>query len=329
MSMPNFSSFTGKKSQKPRGASNFRFVLILIGILLVVLAVALVVFAPFVVIPTGHTGVIATFGKVENYTLSEGLHFKLPVQEVILMDNRIQKANLPLLAFSSDIQQVDVECSVSYALDPKMTQSLYSRVGRDYYDKVMQPRILENVKAVFTRYNAEKLMQVRNELSTQVKDLLITEMEEYGIQITAVSIENVDFTDAFTDAVESKQVAEQTKLKAETEQEQQVNMERSAAERQVISANAQAQERTILAEADANVRRINADAAAYARKVEAETEATANELIAASVTPELSQYRAVLNWNGQLPMLGNTGGVLPMLDLPIEALIGAQTNTNP
>lgn len=46
-------------------------------------------------------------------------------------------------------------------------------------------------------------------------EILSPEMAEYGISVTAVSIENVDFTDAFTDAVEDKQVAEQTKLRTE------------------------------------------------------------------------------------------------------------------
>ena len=320
MSEPNFIHIPNTK-KKPQRSGSPRGMFKLSGFVIALIAIAAIAFSCYVVIPAGHTGVVTTFGKVEDYTFNEGFHLKLPVQEIVLMDNRTQKATIPLMAFSSDIQQVDVECSVNFSIDRETAQNLYSRVGRNYYDTVMKPRILENVKAVFTRYNAEKLMQVRNELSGQIKELLEPEMKPYGIQIVAIAIENVDFTDAFTDAVESKQVAEQTKLKAETEQEQQVNMERSAAERQVIAANAKAQERAILAQADADVKRINADATAYARKVEAEIEAEANNRIAESLTDELIRYRATSTWNGQLPILGSGSGVLPMIDLPVEALM--------
>ena len=45
----------------------------------------------FSFVPTGHTGVVTLFGKVENYTLDSGVHFKNPFARVIKMDNRIQK----------------------------------------------------------------------------------------------------------------------------------------------------------------------------------------------------------------------------------------------
>ena len=41
-------------------------------------------------VPTGHTGVVVTFGKVENYTFEAGVHVKLPYSDVINMDNRTQ-----------------------------------------------------------------------------------------------------------------------------------------------------------------------------------------------------------------------------------------------
>ena len=57
-------------------------------------------------VPTGHTGVVTTFGKVENTTLDSGVHFVLPWQKVVKMDNRVQKATVTLACFSSDIQEV-------------------------------------------------------------------------------------------------------------------------------------------------------------------------------------------------------------------------------
>ncbi len=131
-------------------------------------------------------------------------------------------------------------------------------------------------------------------------------MEKYGINIISVSIENLDFTDAFTDAVEAKQVAAQKKLQAEIEQSQKTMETEQQAERQRIQA-----------EAEAAVAKIEADAAAYATRVKAEAEAEANKLIAESLTPELIEFQEVQNWNGELPQFvsGDSGTMLPILDM--------------
>ncbi len=283
---------------------------VLAAIIAVIVVAAIIISSSCLVsIPTGHTGVVTTFGRVADYTLSPGMHFKLPVQRVVVMDSRSQKKTITTQAFSSDIQQVDITCSVNFSVPGAGCRKLYETVGTNYYETIMMPRLMENIKAVFANYSAEKLIAVRNELSGQVLNQLSTEMEPYGIAIISLSIEDIDFSDAFTDAVEAKQVAEQTKLRVETEQAQQVSIEKAAAERRIITANAEAEERAILAQADADVARIEADAKAYAIEKEAE----ANARLAASLTPELIEYLKVSQWNGTLPVI--TGGATPIVDM--------------
>ena len=55
-------------------------------ILAAVVLVALIalVGSSFTVIPAGHTGVVLTFGRVNDVVLQEGLHFKLPFAQQIL-----------------------------------------------------------------------------------------------------------------------------------------------------------------------------------------------------------------------------------------------------
>ena len=36
-------------------------------------------------IPTGHTGIVTTFGRVEEYTFEAGVHAKAPWQQVVKM----------------------------------------------------------------------------------------------------------------------------------------------------------------------------------------------------------------------------------------------------
>ena len=105
----------------------------------VVLVVAAVVVAAVLLcccittVPTGYTGIVTTFGRVENYTFEVGFHLKSPFQKVVKMDNRTQKAVETLQAFSSDIQQVDISIAVNYSIDQSTAENLYKTVGEEYY----------------------------------------------------------------------------------------------------------------------------------------------------------------------------------------------------
>ena len=263
-----------------------------------ILAAALIVAsACFTSVPTGHTGVVTTFGRVENFTLDAGIHPKLPWQKVINLDNRVQKAALSLSCFSSDIQEVTVDYTLNYQISKENAMTIYSTIGSSYFDTVITPNISEAVKVMTARYTAESLVSSRDDLSGMIEGMLRDKLAQYNIVVVGTSIENMDFTDAFTNAVEAKQVAAQNKLQAEIEQAQK-NMEQKAkAERDVIDANAAAEVAKIQAEADLAVTKIQADAAEYA----GQKEAAKNKAISEYLTPELLNYYYVQQWNGILP----------------------------
>lgn len=277
-----------------------------LAILIVIVLLALFFYTTCTArVETGFTGIVTTFGRVEDYTMEAGFHFKNPFQKVIQMDNREQKTSFKTQSFSSDIQQVDIDGSVNYSINKATAMNLYKEVGTNYFNTLVMPRLLENTKAVFSKYTAENLVGARETLSISIRDHLSEEMARYGINIISVSIENIDFTNSFTDAVEQKQVAAQKKLQAEIEQEQKTMETQQQAERQRITA-----------EAEAAVQKINADAAAYATRVQAEAEAEANQKIAASLTENLIEWLQANQWNGQLPQfVGGDGATLPILNL--------------
>lgn len=260
-------------------------------------------------VPTGQTGILVTFGKVEDKTVSAGVHWIAPWQRIVKLDNRAQKVELKTQAFSSDIQQVDVQMSVNYCIDQTTARELYRTVGEKYYDTIIYPRILENTKAVFARYTAEDLVSNRSSLSNEIKGLLVRDVGTYGITIISLAVEDVDFTDAFTNAVEAKQVAQQNKLTAETEQAQKTMEQQAAAERRIIEANAAAEEAKIQAQADLEVTKIQADAAEYAGL----KEAAKNKAIAEWLTPTLIKYYYILQWDGKLPHMMLTNNDATML----------------
>ena len=277
--------------------------IILIAAVILVLLVATTCTAT---VQTGYTGIVTTFGKVEDVTLEAGLHFKSPFQRIIPMDNREQKSTFNTEAFSSDIQQVQITGSINYAINKKTAMNLFKEVGTDYFNKLVYPRMLEITKGVFSKYTAENLVANRQKLSESIREGLDNELDEYGINVISVSIENLDFTDAFTDAVEAKQVAAQKKLQAEIEQNQ-----------MTMETQQQAERKRNNAEAEANVAKINADADAYALQVRSEAEAEANKKIAESLTENLIRFNEIKNWDGKLPtyMSGQGGTTIPVLNL--------------
>lgn len=274
-------------------------------------SLALVGFGCIASVPTGHTGILTTFGKVEDVTLEAGLHFKLPVQEIVCIDNRTQKSQLNLTAFSSDIQEVTVDYSINYQIDKKNAQNIYKTIGTGYYQVVMEPRIQVAVKSVIAKYTAESLVEKRDQLSSEITDILRGELNSYSIEVVNTAIENLDFSDAFTDAVEAKQVAQQNMLKAQTEQNQKTMEANEAAERQRIAAEAEAKVAVISAEADKEVLQIQADAAEYA----GQKDAAVNKALSDTLTDELLRYYMTKQWNGILPsyFVSGTDTVLPIL----------------
>lgn len=277
----------------------------------IAIAAILTITSCIAIVPTGYTGILTTFGAVENRTVNAGINFVAPWQSVVTMDNRTQKVPIETSAFSSDIQQVDLLMSVNFCIDQTTARELYRTVGKEYYGNIMYPRIQENTKAVFSQYTAENLISQRELLSDQIARLMSADMEKYGIQIISIAVENIDFTDAFTNAVEAKQVAAQNKLTAETVQAQQTMEEQAAAERAIIAANAEAEQAIIAAQADLEVVQIQAEASLYAGQREAEM----NQRIAEALTEELIDYYWIKQWDGKLPstVLSDSGNY--MIDL--------------
>ena len=269
----------------------------IIGSVIALIVAIILAFSMIKTVPTGYTGILTTFGKVEPNTVSAGVHVVAPWQKIVKLDNRTQKVSVETDTFSKDIQQVKVSLAVNFCIDQATAQELYKTVGVNYYESVVLPRILENVKAVVAEYSAENLVAKRGELSDEILTRLTDDAAAYGINIISISVEDIDFTDEFTDAVERKQVATQNKLAAETEQAQKTMEEQAAADRAVISAKAKAEQDVIAANAELEVTKIQAEAALYAGEKEAEM----NKRIAESLTPNLVKYYYIKQWEGVLP----------------------------
>lgn len=244
----------------------------------------------FAKVGNGKVAVVTEFGKAKDEVMDPGFHVKGFFEVLNTMSVQTQTATWNTSAFSSDIQQVNTMITLNYNIDKVNAATLYRDVGKNYVSSLINPRIQENTKIVFAKHTAENLVKNRDSLSTDILALMQEDLAPYGVRVSAVAIEDIDFTDAFTNAVEAKQVATQEKLTAQTQQEKMTMETQAEAERKAISAAA-----------DAEVAKIEADAQAYSITAKAAAEAEANQKIADSLTPELIEYSYAQTWNGELP----------------------------
>lgn len=238
-------------------------------VILLIIAASVVVSA-ITIVPAGCSGVVLTFGKASDNVMTEGLNFKIPfVQNVVIISNKIQKQEVEAAAVSKDLQTVSSNIAVNYRVLSSSSSSIYKNIGREYETIILLPAVQESMKSVSAKYTAEELITLRAQVGEEIKSTLVEKVEEYGIHIEKFNIVNFDFSAEFNDAIEAKQVAEQNLIKTKTEQEQAL---------------------------------VIADAEAAVIKKKAEAQAEANRLLSESLTPEVVEYEKIQKWDGKLPI---------------------------
>lgn len=256
---------------------------ILIPIIVLVI-VAIIGLNSVAIVDAGHTGVVTTFGKVNEGVLQEGIHFKLPfIQQVVKIDNRIQKLEVNTEAFSKDLQSVNTVLAINYRVDTAKSYSIYKNIGADYENVLVVPAVNEVLKAITATYTAEESVTNRQLISDGLVNGLNEKLNEIGLYVTDVNIIDFDFSDAFITAIEEKQVAQQQLLKAETEKKTKIT---------------------------------NAQADAEAQKIRAEGEAEANNTISKSLTDQVIENKKIEKWNGELPRV--SGGAGTFVDIGLD-----------
>lgn len=267
---------------------------------IVVLLIAVLFFSVTVVIGSGHTGVVSTFGRVSEDVLQEGFHFKLPWQKVTKVDNRISMLTVSTEAFSSDLQTVNVVVAVNYRIDTSKSYYIIKNVGKNYEDVLVTPSVNEVLKQIIALYTAEQSITNRGVISSALLDGLNEKLNLSGVYVSDINIIDFDFSETYIQAIEAKQVAEQEKLKAQIQQEQLTMEKQAQAERDIIAA-----------EAALEVSKIEAEAVEFA----GQKEAAANKAIAESITPELVEYYKVQAWDGSLPSITGSDSIITMTSI--------------
>lgn len=252
-----------------------RNLIIIVGVLLLFF-----VLKPWAQVGAGQRGVVLNFGAVQDIVLEEGIHFRTPImQDIVIIDVKIQKVVTDAKSSSSDLQDVDMAVALNYNIIPENANIVYQTIGTDYKSRIIDPAIQEVMKAVSARYTAEELITKRPVVSSEMREALKERLLEANISVVAFSIINFSFSQTFTDAIEAKQTAEQNALKAKRDLDR-IKVE---AEQTIAAATA---------------------------------EAEALRLQKMNISPDLIELRrieaelkAIEKWNGVLPGVTGSGAI--------------------
>ena len=172
-------------------------------------------------------------------------------------------------ARTKDGQQVCIDASVIYALDPAHVIDMHITWQNRFEDNVVRPVARAAIREAVSQYGVEEIVTTkRMDLENDITRAIAESFKANNLILSDFLLRNIAFSDEYAKAVEQKQIAEQQALQAILVVEQRKQEAEQA--RQVAQG-----------QADAAV--IAAKGAADARLLQAEAEAQANQLLAQSL----------------------------------------------
>ena len=171
--------------------------------------------------------------------------------------------------------------------------------GESLVESRVQNSIIAYVKEVTTRYTVMDIYSDKKaEVNQSLTDYLNQQLsDEYGINVSAALIIDVQLDETLRAKIQTKEQAKQDVEIAELER--QTALARAETDKAV--AESEAEVSRINAESEAEIQRIQAQAAADARRIEAEADRDANKLINEQLNEDILKNKAINRWNGQLP----------------------------
>jgi len=287
-------------------------------VVLVVAAILSTLGAGLVYVESTERGVVRTVraGGVRPDALQPGLHWIVPIVERVetysisnqnytmsVSPNEGQRqGDDSIRARTKDGQEVILDASVIYQVDPSKVVQLHIVWQNRYEDGIVRPEARGAIRNAVSQYGVEEVVSTkRAEMVQLITDELSESLSRNSLFLIDFVLRDIHFSEEYAAAVETKQIAEQQAQQAAFVVEQ----KRQEAEQARQVAQGQA---------DAAV--IAAKGAAEARLIQAEAEARANELLAASLTPALVQYQYILKLSPGVQTIFIPSGNQFILPLP-------------
>lgn len=221
-------------------------------------------------------------------------------------------------ARTSDGQEIFLDASMIYGIDPAQVVNLHIVWQNRYTDELVRPLTRGIIRDAVAQYGVQEVYSTKRTLMTeQITEALRQKLTDNGLILSEFILRNITFSPEYAASVEQKQIAEQQAQQAKFVVEQR--------KQEAEQARQQAQ-----GLADAVV--IRAQGAGKARVIEANAEASALEAIAAALAdkPDLLTYQYITKLSPDIQVMLVPNNAPYLLPLPtLEAIGPALPTTSP
>jgi regulator of protease activity HflC (stomatin/prohibitin superfamily) len=325
---------TGKKT--PHGA--IACCLMGAGVLLLVL-----IPGSFHTVEAGSIAVVKRLGVISKVE-GPGTYFDFWLtRKYEKYDAKVQQVEIKTPAYTLDAQSMDISMVVQFQIrQDKVEEIALNYGGLEALTNRIQSVAVERTKATLSKFQAEKLIEERNDVSPTVeKEISEAIGDKYFVTFNSAVLTDITFSDAFEAAVEAKMMAQQEKLQAQYENEKKKEQAETALyvaeqEAKALLAKAQAQADAQVAAATAQARAIMVKSAEVARMLgytvneRTETSAESEELTVYEIVfdeahtgKDIAEYMKYIEylsrWDGKLPqVVTGENGIMISVPNPTE-----------
>lgn len=215
------------------------------------------------VLQPGLRWVVPFFEYVKTYPISNQTYTMsiAPSEGTIRGDDSIA-------ARTRDGQEIFVDASVIYAIDPTKVVQVHIRWQDRYTDDLVRAQARGIIRDAVSQYGVEEVVSVkRAEMTARIREVLEQKFADNGLVLVDFVMRNIAFSTEYAASVEQKQIAEQQAQQAKfvveskkQEAEQAREVAKGQADAVVTRAKGDAEARLIQAEAEAKALKLIADA---------------------------------------------------------------------
>ena len=201
----------------------------------------------------GLKWVVPFFENVKPYTISRQTYTMS-----IMPSEGARQGDDSILARTLDGQEVTIDASVIYAIDPTQVVKVHVDWQDRYPEELIRPQSRGVIRDAVSQYGVVDVVSTKRlEMTQAIRDALSAKLAENGLILLDFVLRNITFSPEYAASVEQKQIAEQLAQQAKftveqrrQEAEQARQQAQGIADSVVIKAKGDAESRLIQAEAE-------------------------------------------------------------------------------
>ena len=281
-----------RQGKKTRGSLTGIIVAIVLALVLNTVSAGLVFIQP------QERGVVISAVAPDGYrteTLQPGLRWVIPYAEsvqiypiskstytmsIASLEGDIQGDD-SIAARTSDGQEVYIDASIIFSLDPADILEVHIVWQNRYLDGLIRPTVRGVIRDAVSQFKVNEVYSTnRDELKIQIEETMAKALDNNGLILSDFVLRNITFTTEYAASIEKKQIAEQLAQEAEYIVEQRKQ---------------EAEQTRQVAEGTRDAAILEAEGRAQSQVIEAKAEAESLQLIANVLDkyPELLNYRYI------------------------------------